>query len=131
MSSCLHYFHGKLCIECAFFLCLLSDLFLIIEFEKFKSDVLAYFFFFLCLGFIEFLGSVGFYSICQVWELLDCYFFRIFSVFSSLLLHGFQLHLLIYWPFEVVSHLTDDYLFFLLFLSASFHIVSITITLVH
>ena len=88
-------------------------------------------FFFLCLGFIEFLGSVGFYSICQVWELLDCYFFRIFSVFSSPLLHGFQLHLLIHWPFEVVSHLTEDYLFFLLFLSASFHIVSITITLVH
>lgn len=78
------------------------------------------------LGLCWVSGSVGFYNICQIWELLGCYFFRIFSVLSSLLLHGFQLHLLIYWPFEVISHLTDDYFFFFFtlsqcFVSYSFH----------
>lgn len=105
--------------------------FLLLSLKNF-NQMCWYNFFFLVLGLCWVSGSVGFYNICQIWELLGCYFFRIFSVLSSLLLHGFQLHLLIYWPFEVVSHLTDDYFFFfLLFLSASFHIVSITITLLH
>ena len=85
------------------------------------------FFFFSCawapLSFWDLWVFIAFAKFENCWVAISSGFFLFYPL--SLLLHGFQIHLLIYWPFEVVSHLTDDYLIFLnlsqCFISYSFY----------